>query len=341
MRRIGTVNDESHAQRITDFLVTQSMDVTMDHDESEGVWYIWVRDEQSVEVARATFQEFQENPDAPRFQVQKEASRIRQERLEEERKYQEQQRKVERSMPTERRTLDRPGSDLLAGLKLKQERIPVTITLIVISIFFSITSNFGRPPKNPGDGSLGLKTYQLLSFVDYREYLLSGNDAYASLKEGQWWRMVTPMFLHGDEFHLAFNMLWMFFLGSIIERLHGSLFLVLLTFGTQTAGMMLQVSLPSPDFLPELAEYLPEALQGSPFAIGASGAVYGLFGFLWIRPAVDPNYPVHLVPLNVILMIGWLFACMTPLVPNVANGAHLGGLLGGMLFALVGRAVTR
>ena len=142
------------------------------------------------------------------------------------------------------------------------------------------------------------------------------------------------MFLHGDEFHLAFNMLWMFFLGSVIERLHGSLFLLLLTFGTQTAGMMMQVSLPT-------SELIPQALQGSPFAIGASGAVYGLFGFLWMRPMVDPTYPVHLVPMNVILMLGWLIACMTPLVPKVANGAHLGGLMGGIFFALAGRAVAR
>jgi GlpG protein len=56
---------------------------------------------------------------------------------------------------------------------------------------------------------------------------------------------------------------------------------------------------------------------------------------------VDPSYPIHMVPMNVVLMLGWLVACMTPLIPNVANGAHLGGLLAGMLAALVGRAIRR
>ncbi len=42
---------------------------------------------------------------------------------------------------------------------------------------------------------------------------------------------------------------------------------------------------------------------------------------------VDPSYPIHMVPMNVVLMLGWLVACMTPLIPDVANGAHLGGLV--------------
>jgi GlpG protein len=48
-----------------------------------------------------------------------------------------------------------------------------------------------------------------------------------------------------------------------------------------------------------------------------------------------------MVPMNVVLMLGWLVACMTPLIPNVANGAHLGGLFAGMLAALIGRAIRR
>ncbi len=136
------------------------------------------------------------------------------------------------------------------------------------------------------------------------------------------------MFLHGDPFHLAFNMLWIAILGSAIERLDGSFFLLGLVLITQTAGMMLQVMLPD-------AGFLPESLRGSPFAIGASGAVYGLFGFLWIRPYIDPGYPIHMVPSQVVLMLGWLVFCLTPLAGNVANGAHIGGLLSGILVAVL------
>ena len=142
------------------------------------------------------------------------------------------------------------------------------------------------------------------------------------------------MFMHGDPFHLAFNMMWVFFLGSVIERLHGSMFLLMLVVGTHVAGMLLQVGLPTADFI-------PEALRGSPFAVGASGAVYGLFGFLWARPAAEPSYPIRLSSINVILMFGWLFACMTPLIEGVANGAHLGGLFAGVFIAFVWRSLPQ
>lgn len=141
------------------------------------------------------------------------------------------------------------------------------------------------------------------------------------------------MFLHGDEFHVAFNMLWIFFLGSVIERLHGSLFFTLLLLVTQFAGMMLQVSLPPLD-------WLPVSMHGTPFAIGASGAVYGLFGYLWIRPTLDLTYPISLDPINVVLMLGWLVVCMTPYIPNVANGAHLGGLIAGVIAAVISYFAT-
>ncbi len=154
-----------------------------------------------------------------------------------------------------------------------------------------------------------------------------------SVRSGQAWRLFTPLVLHGDEFHLAFNMLWIFFLGSVIERLHGSFFFALLVLATQLAGTMMQVLVPPLD-------WLPESMHGTPFAIGASGAVYGLFGYLWIRPYLDATYPICMDPINVVLMLGWLIVCMTPYIPNVANGAHLGGLIAGSLAAVISYFAT-
>ena len=130
--------------------------------------------------------------------------------------------------------------------------------------------------------------------------------------------------------HLVFNMLGIFFLGSALERLHGSLFLALLFLVTGIAGSGLEVATMG-------LEFLPESLRGSPWSIGASGALFGLFGFLWIRPSIDSSYPIRLVPTNVMLMLGWLVFCMTPLASNlhIANAAHLGGLLAGIAIALV------
>lgn len=329
MRRIGTLADGSLATRFCDYLVTLSIDATADR-EDDTAWNIWIRDESDVEKAREELLAFEGAPDSDRYQVAEEVSRIRNDRIEEEQRRIKQHREIVQSMPSQ----SVPGT--LSGASVRQQNIPVTIGIIAIAIVASFTSNFGNPRGSRVEGKTTLeqKTYFGLSFVDRREYVASQGDSFASIRKGEIWRFVTPMFLHGDIFHLAFNMLWIFFLGSAIERLHGSVFFFLLTMSTQIAGMMLQVMLPEADFL-------PKELHGSPFAIGASGAVYGLFGYLWIRPMVDPSYPIHLVPMNVALMLGWLVLCMTPLIPGVANGAHLGGLMAGMLAALVGRAIRR
>lgn len=336
MRRIGTLADGSLARRFCDYLVTLSIDATTDSDHEPGdkepgrVWNIWIRDETDVDKARLEFVAFEESPNSDRYQVEDEVNRIRNDRIEEQQRRIKRQREMVRAMPSDR------GAGDLTGASVRQQSIPVTIGIIAIAVVASFSSEFGGRPgsrveKNP---TFAQQTYLGLSFVDQRDYVEAKGDPFASVRKGEVWRFVTPMFLHGDTFHLAFNMLWIFFLGSAIERLHGSLFFLLLTMSTQIAGMMLQVMLPAADFL-------PAALHGSPFAIGASGAVYGLFGYLWIRPMVDPGYPIHMVPMNVVLMLGWLVACMTPLIPGVANGAHLGGLLAGMLAALVAGLAIR
>jgi GlpG protein len=45
--------------------------------------------------------------------------------------------------------------------------------------------------------------------------------------------------------------------------------------------------------------------------------------------------------MNIVLMLVWLVVCMTPLIDNVANGAHVGGLVAGVLAALVGHVKRR
>lgn len=348
MRRIGTLSDGPAAHRFCDYLLTLQIDAAVDESstESGSQWEIWIRKEDDVERARAEWKQFRESPDAARYQVAKEAARVRDQRVADHQKRTQPHRRAADSaqasgrqasgrQPSGQRASGQPTLGSRGTPRLQQATIPVTIAIIAISVVASLTSHFGQPrgSRDPNTTTLEEKTYYGLSFVDRRDYVREG-DPFASIKKGQWWRFITPMFLHGDEFHLAFNMLWIFFLGSAIERLHGSFFLLGLILITQTAGMMLQVMLPD-------ASFLPESLRGSPFAIGASGAVYGLFGFLWIRPYVSPGYPVHLVPSNVVLMLGWLVICMTPMMGNVANGAHLGGLLAGVVAAAVGPLFRR
>ena len=336
MRRIGSLANESLAQRFCDYLVTLSIDAAADHDsdQSDAPWNIWIREEKDVDQAREEFARFTESPEDGRYQVQEDVARIRDQRVAEQQEKVKQHRETIRSMPAD----SGRGLGPMVMAPTKQQAIPVTIGIIVISVIVSFTSNFSHPrgARRGGNETLEQKTYYGLSFVDRREYE-KNEDPYASIRKGEVWRVVTQMFLHGSLMHLLFNMLWIFYFGSVIERLHGSLFFALLALGSQIGGMMLQVSLPAADALPPALE----ALHGSPFAVGASGAVYGLFGYLWVRPAVDSGYPVRLVPTHIVLMLGWLVVCMTPLIKDVANGGHLGGLFAGMLAAMATQLIRR
>lgn len=324
MRRIGTLSDQSQADRFCDYLLTIEIEATADSDDGDPPeWNLWIRDEQDVDRAREEFEGFQRSPDDSRYRVENEVSKIRNEKIAEQQRKLKQRRELVRSMPAQ----SGPGSSTLMGSPTRQQSIPVVISIIVLSIIASFGTDFGMPHTRGPEPSIEDRAYDALSVTDPMAYAQS-REPYEQIKKGQVWRFFTPMFMHGDPMHLAFNMLWIFFLGSAIERLQGSFFLLLLIAGTHFVGINTHVLMSQMDFL-------PDALSGSPFAIGASGAVYGLFGYLWIRPAVDPAYPIRLVPMNVALMLGWLVLCMTPMIPNVANGAHLGGLFAGMGAAMI------
>ncbi|TWU41034.1 rhomboid family intramembrane serine protease [Novipirellula artificiosorum] len=327
MRRIGTLSNEALAQRFCDFLVTLAIDAATDSSSAEdgAPWDIWIRDEKDVEQAREELVSFEASPDAERYNVKMQAATLRNKQVEEQQRRIAEQRKLHRKMPA-----TTGASGMAANFPGRQQKIPVTIAVIAISVVAGYLSYFGRPrvSQDPTKLTTGENVYYTLSFVDDREYAETG-DPFASIRKGQLWRLVTPMFLHGSTMHLAFNMIMLFMLGSAIERLQGSVFFGVLLIATQIAGMMLQVMLPGAESLPEFLH----AMAGTPRAIGASGAVFGLFGYLWIRPTLDPSYPIHMPPSNVMLMLGWLVLCMTGMVGNIANGAHLGGLLAGMAAA--------
>lgn len=331
MRRIGTLTDAALAQRFCEYLGSQSIDARTDCDEGQPAsWEIWIRDENDVAQARAELAEFQDAPQSERYQVEVPEPEASDEEtgdsvLADSDAAQPEpiaEPPIEPVVHSE--PLDEPADTL------PQPGIPITVLIILISAIVSLTGNFGQPRQSrlPGQTSLEQRTVETLAAVDPVPYRESG-EAFASLKQGQLWRLITPMFLHPDPMQLVFNMLWIFFFGTAIERLHGSLFLLVLVIGSQVAGVLLQVSLTATGLL-------PESLLGAPLAIGASGAVYGLFGFLWARPRIDPSYPNHLVPINVALLLGWWLLCSTPLIDNFSSAAPIGGLIVGALVAFAG-----
>jgi rhomboid protease GluP len=133
---------------------------------------------------------------------------------------------------------------------------------------------------------------------------------------GEWWRIFTVVLLHGSITHILFNMWALYTLGPQIEREVG-------------AG-------------PFLALYLSTAAAGSAFAfhlgdlsdvsVGASGAIFGLFG-IWLASAVRRrNTRVGRAILNQLGFLLLINAAIPFFIRNVSWQGHLGGLVGG--FAL-------
>ena len=329
MRRIGFLSESAQATRFCDYLLTLSIEATTEEDASSGQsqWAIWIRDEEKIEQSRQELQAFSTEPGAAKYDVGQQAAKLRDARVAEHLRRKKQQQKLNQTMKTS------SVGGMMGGMSTRQQKIPVSISIMVLSIVCTFATNFGDPTPStePGRLSMEQKVYRSLSFVERLDYRRSEGDAFASIKKGHPWRVITPMFLHGSMPHIVFNMLGLFILGGLLERLHGSLFLLVIVLVTHATGMAMQVLMPGAESLPEILH----GLAGSPFVIGASGAVYGLFGYLWVRPMVDTSFPVRMSPTNVLMMLGWLVLCTFALDNNVANGAHLGGLIGGVLFAVI------
>ncbi|WP_406304027.1 rhomboid family intramembrane serine protease [Streptomyces sp. NBC_00879] len=128
--------------------------------------------------------------------------------------------------------------------------------------------------------------------------------------EGQYYRLLTSMFLHGSYIHIAFNMLSLWWIGGPLEAALGRARYLTLYVLSGLAGSA-------------LTYLLADANQPS---LGASGAVFGLFGataVLMRRMNYDMRPVIALLVINLIFTFNPAF--------NIAWQAHIGGLVGGVV----------
>jgi membrane associated rhomboid family serine protease len=136
------------------------------------------------------------------------------------------------------------------------------------------------------------------------------NGHYVGVAHGDWWRMVTSMFLHGGYFHIAVNMYSLYFVGTILEHVIGRWRFLLLYLASGIAGSA-------------------GALVWSPLTptVGASGAIFGILGALFVlerRGAIVTGGQIAgLIVLNLVITFA--------LSSYISVGAHVGGLIGGIV----------
>ena len=141
---------------------------------------------------------------------------------------------------------------------------------------------------------------------------------------GRWWTVLSSGWLHGDLWHLCFNLVWISFLSPMVAKGYGAGRLInIYTFTTITSSLLTSL----------IAQYwltLPEALRGASFTVGASGGVFGLLGALVIYGQRAGQQQVLQQALT-LSVISFVFSAF---IGKVDNWGHLGGFVGGYLIGL-------
>lgn len=136
---------------------------------------------------------------------------------------------------------------------------------------------------------------------------------------GQWWRMVSAVLLHGSVFHILFNMWALYVFGPQIERESGALSFLAIYLSSAAGGSLFVFWISDP----------------FTFSIGASGAIFGLFG-VWLAGAYRLRHTYFgrrvLSQLGILLAINFALPLF---IPNIAWEAHLGGIVSGAAIGLL------
>lgn len=167
--------------------------------------------------------------------------------------------------------------------------------------------------------AINLIIYLLMTFPRlYSTFMYFGANNYVYVQFGGFYRLFTSMFLHANLYHIAFNMYALYIIGPQVEKYFGRLKFILIYLISGILGSLFSCVF----------------MESTSLSIGASGAIFGLFGSLayftykyratlnnFLRSSILPTIFINLI-------LGFL-------LPNVDVSAHVGGLIGGVLTSLI------
>lgn len=155
---------------------------------------------------------------------------------------------------------------------------------------------------------------------------------FEKIRQGEIWRIFTPIILHSGFLHIIFNMLWLWYLGKQMEPrlrfIRYVLFIIIVAAISNTA----------------------QYLMGGPYFLGFSGIITGMVGYIYIRQKVAPwegyNIPNAVFYFIAIFIFAMMFLQVTSFVfqifkpkigftPGIANTAHIVGAVIGMILAKI------
>lgn len=149
----------------------------------------------------------------------------------------------------------------------------------------------------------------------YNETILWGANIREYILRGEYYRLITSMFLHAGIWHFIFNIYTLYIIGSQLESFFGKTkFLIIYLFSGITGNLL-------------------SMLLTNGASVGASGAIFGLLGSIvyfgyHYRVYLSTVIKSQIIPLIVLnLLIGFM-------IPDIDNAAHIGGLIGGVLITM-------
>ncbi len=217
------------------------------------------------------------------------------------------------------RQLEMRPPDLWLAMPRQRRRLPmlpVTLGGIALSVIGYLLVQFG----------------QQLPWLDQFTFFApwwNGSEWIAVFRPEQFWRLLTPVFLHFSLLHIVFNMLWYWDLGGRIERQQGPWRLLWIAVVIGVGSNFAQ------------AIHTPGGLFG-----GMSGVIYGLLGYCWLWGRLRRSRELAIPRPVMMVMIAWLLICMVGFTEvmglgAVANAAHLAGLLIGLALGALTALLSR
>jgi GlpG protein len=214
MRSIAKFKEEKLALRFWNYLQTIDIESSLEEDDIQKEWHIWVLDEEKLDLSIGEKNEFVKNPDNPKYITNgKKAINEKQDEVKAKSRYKDYNLKDK-------------------WFKQESRLGMVSLALIITSVAVFLISGTG-------------KNYQVIG-----PFLISEkNDIYFSeFLSGQLWRIVTPIFLHFGFLHIIFNMYWLYYFGGQIEKRKGSAFISIFIFLTAIFSNIAQYLVTGPEF---------------------------------------------------------------------------------------------
>lgn len=201
--------------------------------------------------------------------------------------------------------VERPTDKHGWGFALAISKAPVSAASLLVLVLMFVWMHFSNDWQSWLSSSKHLWPSHSLNLQTYLDIGL--------------WEMYRPVLLHFSLMHIVFNGLWWWILAPQIERLDGIKALLIIIFLCGLLGNAVQWWYAGPAFG------------------GASGITMGMLGWVGIRLKKVPYpFPSMLLPVMVGIMLITIFAdTVIPGVTGTAHGAHIGGLVTGLLLGLV------